>query len=139
MWNFGDGTSANAMNPQYTYNATGQFLVTMTMTDSLGCTSTSIDTISIATNTNTIAAIEALQISPNPVTDLLQIQLNLGASTEVNISVMNMTGQLIKQHQENLTNGEHRIFLPTNDLTNGMYILYIQTENGSQTKRFMKQ
>lgn len=53
--------------------------------------------------------------------------------------MLNMTGQLIKQHQENLTDGQHLIFLPTNDLPNGMYILYIQTENGSETKRFMKQ
>jgi hypothetical protein len=114
-------------------------VVTLTVTDSLGCISSFSDTISITTNTSRIEVIENLQISPNPVTDLLQLQLDLTTGTAVNISIMNMTGQLIKQHQENLTDGNHRIFLPTNDLTVGMYILYIQTENGSQAKRFMKQ
>jgi PKD repeat protein len=40
LWNFGDGTSnSNLPNPTHTYAASGTFLVTLTVTNSLGCQS----------------------------------------------------------------------------------------------------
>ena len=35
-WNFGDGTSSTAANPSKTYNSTGKFTATLTVTDKLG-------------------------------------------------------------------------------------------------------
>jgi PKD repeat protein len=139
MWDFGNGASGNAQNPQYTYDTPGEFVVTLTMSDSVNCTSTASDTVTITTNTSNINLIEDLKISPNPVTDLLQVQLNLIATSKVEISIINMTGQRVRQHQENLTDGNHRVFLPTNDLPIGMYLLHIQTENGLKTMKFLKQ
>ena len=41
-WNFGDGTTSNAAGPSvnHTYTSTGNFDVTLTITDSKGCTNT---------------------------------------------------------------------------------------------------
>ncbi len=38
LWNFGDGTSSNAQNPTHAYTSSGSFTVTLTVTNSLGCT-----------------------------------------------------------------------------------------------------
>lgn len=39
-WNFGDGNTSNAANPNHTYNAGGTYNVTLTMTNAAGCVST---------------------------------------------------------------------------------------------------
>lgn len=39
-WNFGDGTTSTAQNPSHTYGALGIYTVSLTVTNSLGCTST---------------------------------------------------------------------------------------------------
>jgi gliding motility-associated-like protein len=39
-WDFGDGNSDNTQNPQHTYNNSGNYSVTLTVTNSAGCTKT---------------------------------------------------------------------------------------------------
>ncbi len=40
QWDFGDGGTSTLQNPTHQYNSTGQFNVTLTITDSRGCTNT---------------------------------------------------------------------------------------------------
>ena len=40
QWNFGDGTSSNAINPTHVYNSEGKYTVTLTYTTAGGCTGT---------------------------------------------------------------------------------------------------
>ncbi|MFA6923575.1 MAG: PKD domain-containing protein [Bacteroidales bacterium] len=40
VWNFGDGGSANTVNPSHTYLTTGSFNVSLTVTDVNGCSAT---------------------------------------------------------------------------------------------------
>lgn len=40
LWDFGDGTTSTSQNPQHTYNTSGNFDVTLIVTDSLGCRDT---------------------------------------------------------------------------------------------------
>ncbi len=41
QWDFGDGTGSTQQNPTHTYTTTGSFNVTLTITDSKGCSGTS--------------------------------------------------------------------------------------------------
>ena len=45
IWDFGDGTSSNAINPQKIYNAAGTYVVTLTVINATNCSSTSTKTI----------------------------------------------------------------------------------------------
>jgi len=40
LWNFGDGTTSTQQNPSHTYNALGDYDVTLTATTGTGCTNT---------------------------------------------------------------------------------------------------
>ncbi|MDX1905652.1 MAG: PKD domain-containing protein [Bacteroidia bacterium] len=40
LWNFGDGNTSTAQNPTHSYAAAGNFVVTLTVTNVLGCTDT---------------------------------------------------------------------------------------------------
>ncbi len=40
LWNFGDGNTSTQQNPTHNYSAPGTFVVTLTITSAVGCTST---------------------------------------------------------------------------------------------------
>lgn len=59
-WSFGDGTSSTQQNPDHTYAASGTYLVCLTATDSMGCTSTFCDSVFVNTfpvSSNSISGI----------------------------------------------------------------------------------
>ncbi len=44
-WNFGDGTFSAIQNPTHNYAAAGNYVVTLTVGNNLGCTTTKVDTV----------------------------------------------------------------------------------------------
>lgn len=42
LWDFGDGTTSTSQNPSHTYLILGQFTVTLTVTNSIGCKGTTV-------------------------------------------------------------------------------------------------
>jgi len=46
-WNFGDGTSANTVNPSHTYQTSGFFTATLTVTDNTGLRSSTLGSVTI--------------------------------------------------------------------------------------------
>ena len=49
-WNFGDGGTSTAQHPTHTYTAAGNFTVTLTVTNSTGCTNTIVKSNEIVIN-----------------------------------------------------------------------------------------
>ena len=47
LWNFGDGTTSTSPNPTHSYPNPGNYIVTLTLTNSLGCVSVKSDTINV--------------------------------------------------------------------------------------------
>ena len=60
LWSFGDGTTSNSINPQKLYASAGTYVVTLTVSNSLGCTSTSTQTITILPKINAAFALSSL-------------------------------------------------------------------------------
>jgi gliding motility-associated-like protein len=48
LWNFGDGTTSSEVSPNHTYE-TGTYVVTLTVTDNVGCTNFVSDVIEVST------------------------------------------------------------------------------------------
>lgn len=71
-------------------------------------------------------------IYPNPAKDKVQVKLSNVLSTEkVQIIIKNISGQTIAKQEFNAGN----IVLDISDLSNGIYLLQINTETGSQTAK----
>ena len=76
----------------------------------------------------------AWNISPNPAIE--QIVVDLPAETEVTqLSLYNAVGTLLSQYQ---VNGQARLNLPVDHLTDGLYYLSYQTDKATYTKSFVK-
>lgn len=85
-----------------------------------------------ANPSNTIgqnSIIQELEIYPNPVSDLLNIDLNIEAKSQTYLRVTNSIGQVV--HSENLLlpKGENQIQLNTSNWKTGLYYLSFSVDN----------
>ena len=78
-----------------------------------------------------------IAIYPNPAQDLLTVEIMKGYSYNFNsLEIVNATGQLVLKLNENISSNKTNI--DVGNLTNGVYFLKINMENGNQkTFRFL--
>jgi hypothetical protein len=77
-------------------------------------------------------------LSPNPATD--KISLNLGSSGEHvrSIQIMNLVGQVQLQNEYTHSSEQEKVDIPVHQLLPGIYLLKAETEQGTQTFKFIK-
>lgn len=82
-------------------------------------------------NVDEIGGIEEIKISPNPSTGTTQLELSCSESTFLNIELINLTGQAVKQiDSKNFFPGYSSIQIDTNDFPSGTYFVKVtSTEN----------
>ena len=80
-----------------------------------------------------------LLLYPNPVSDMLNVRLDLEKSSFADIEIYDFTGRVVRQtYLENLPAGFNQVSLNTGDFNAGLYLLRLQTLNGSQSVYFIK-
>jgi hypothetical protein len=96
---------------------------------------TNIDaTASFSNNCGTVGInesnIKTMNIAPNPAKDVLNIST---LETVEQVTIYSISGSLVKNINQNINQ------INVEDLTEGMYILVIKTENGITRNRFIKE
>jgi Secretion system C-terminal sorting domain/Domain of unknown function (DUF4397) len=82
------------------------------------------------------SAFEGTRVYPNPAADQVRIATNLLNDSEVNISIYNQLGKLVKTQALGLQlAGEQAIDLEVGNLPNGSYSLMIQADKSVETKK----
>ena len=84
-----------------------------------------------------IAAFSRISIYPNPAREELHINLSLPFNEETTLQLFDTKGYLVKSIQ--LSPNEINYRLPLNDITSGLYLIKIQSEYITTTKRIIKQ
>jgi PKD repeat protein len=142
-WNFGDGTTSTDQNPTYDYGTTGDFTVTLKVTDNGGLTDTfegNVNIMSVSNEVNGAVPTEfaIAQNYPNPFNPSTNINYSLPEASKVSIVVYDMLGQRVAQ----LVNAEksagyHTVTFDASALSSGMYVYQIKAGSFSQTKKMM--
>jgi PKD repeat protein len=134
-WKFGDFT-ANVYKRDtfHVYANPGTYI--MYFSDWNTCTTAySTDTITI----NTVSSINnisptkyAVTIFPNPVSEKTDLNVSYTSATETKtqIRMLNSLGQSVFEKEYKLLNGENKLRISTTDLSQGVYSMTLQTENG---------
>jgi hypothetical protein len=79
-----------------------------------------------------------LALFPNPATDYLQIKINgLELHKTVALSILDVSGKLVYQEMVNSSELYNKT-IATDELTNGLYFIIIETEQGLLRERFIK-
>lgn len=88
----------------------------------------------------TVAVPVLLEVSPNPATDLLKIDFSLATTNKVQLFVSNAIGQTMVSRDLGVQlGGDNTYQLPVSNLSAGMYVLTLKTENGAITRKFVVQ
>ncbi len=130
FWDFGDGITSTVQNPVHSYERAGEYEVTLTVTSSDGCKTTSKKTLGIITGLENLSNAK-LEIYPNPVTTE-RVQLVVAEPlSDAELRLFTSHGVLIRS--ESLKQGQQSIDVST--LPNGIYILKIGDSTNLTTRK----
>ena len=142
LWDFGDGNTSDVQDPVHQYTEYGDYTVSLMVANEFGTdTIQKIDFItfklceSISQN-----QLDNITISPNPTTGALTItncELRI-----TDIEVFDVYGKKLSQISPELNSGLNSPFsiqIDISHLASGIYFLHIQTENGTVTKKIVKE
>lgn len=78
-----------------------------------------------------------IAVFPNPAQNELNVNFEVKDATQLSVNIHNTLGQVVETvSAAKYTAGTHTLAINTAKLTNGMYMLTIQSENGSTAQKF---
>ncbi|MEI7594743.1 MAG: T9SS type A sorting domain-containing protein [Bacteroidota bacterium] len=141
-WDFGDGSASFVgNNPIHDYTAKGSYWVKLTAVNDCG---TDIDSILIVIDQMTnvddlIDGINQVSIYPNPVSDEVNLLITSLESNEMQISILNLMGQIVNDETINLTQGSMEYAIDCSKLSKGFYSIVLKTDKGIMTRKIIKE
>jgi hypothetical protein len=80
------------------------------------------------------------RLYPNPVKDVATVELNLTASSKVNVQVIAADGRVVINADKGILNqGTQQVFINTQNLAKGSYIVRVKTDSDTFTKTIVKE
>lgn len=129
-WDFGDGNTSSDVSPQYTYAQNGSYVVTLTTTNSNGCSQQFTDTVNVTTLNTLAYNQERINIYPNPATDKVSIESPLPIKQ---IKVYSMDGKLLIVQDDS----QNKNLLDISNLNAGIVLIEVETEFDVQRERLV--
>tara|TARA_R110002096_G_scaffold86626_1_gene199105 strand:+ start:18337 stop:24243 length:5907 start_codon:yes stop_codon:yes gene_type:complete len=141
-WDFGDGNTDTLKNPSHSYSQAGSYTVSLTVSNTHGCTETLSKTIIVLSNIGldeNQALEQMIQLYPNPSSGIFYLEIDPQAVTSMNefeVQISDMTGRSILQIS-NLEDFKTKLDLE--QFESGVYLLQVY-KNGSliSHKRLVK-
>lgn len=94
---------------------------------------------SMNSSTREILEDVAMNIAPNPVSDLVNLNLDLVTGKDLSLMITSAEGLLIESRKlTNLIAGHNNVSLDAAAMPSGLYFLTLKDETGSLTSRFIK-
>ncbi len=105
-----------------------------------GCRDTSNQYTVICVGIHQLATEINFSMMPNPASDVLNVSYDLNKSSNVVVSILDITGRRIMDVlNETQGAGEHRLPIKLSDIASGIYLLHLNTEFGNLNSKFIKQ
>ena len=86
---------------------------------------------------NQANSVNASVVFPNPATSNVNVRIDLKNNDKVQVSVMNLVGQVVKTLVTNGQIGENNINVELSGLTSGIYMVNVKVGNNSSTKKLV--
>lgn len=81
----------------------------------------------------------SIELFPNPVSDQLNVTVDLAEKSTVNLQIYSVDGRLVYQLANGMFNGPTKFAIPTKEFTSGMYILKLSTTTEMVVRKFSKE
>ncbi len=142
LWDFGDSSSDSSSSPRHTYKLSGTYKTLLTVYNQFGCKDTishiigSVVVTGIATG-STPALVG--YIFPNPATELFVLQFNGNVKNTARVELTDMIGRNVLSENISVLPGNNSHQFSLKGLSNGKYILHLQTSEGVLNFIILKQ
>ncbi len=124
FWNFGNGQFSSAATPSMIYTNAGQYIVSLAVVNSQGCSAVNSDTLNILiTGLDEQSVLESIQLYPNPSNGLFNLRYT-GQHDINKLKLKDAEGRLIRT----LSISEKTKEFNVSDLAPGVYHLQIEIE-----------
>lgn len=134
-WIFGDGTIAFGQNQVHTYPQPGIYTTCLLINTTRGCETRICKKIVLGTNSTTAV----LQLSPNPVINILHVTFFSIYTEPVTIKITNSMGVVVRTYTRNASAGTNVWDFDVSTLLPGVYSLVVQSPNQMASAIFIKQ
>lgn len=132
-WDFGDGNLSTLQNPTHVYTQSNTYTVTLTVTGANGCSTTTTQVINVGVGIEENGALNGITVAPNPANDNMNITMNMNTSSEVQITIFDLSGKIMVNETKNLASGLNTINYEVNNWSNGIYFVRITAGNSVNT------
>ena len=140
-----DGNTVTTVDgPEFLYDfyVNGTYTITLTVTNTAGQQTIETQEVSItsafAVGIEELANINGVQLYPVPAANFINLALTLSDAKTMNITVSNVLGQIVNVVGQNeFVSGENLIKINTDDFTNGIYLINIETDGQIASRRFV--
>ncbi len=133
-WTFGDGSSATGREVTHTYSQGGNYQVCLTIITRLGCETRICKPVRVPGNNE-----PALQLTPNPVVNVLHVGFRSTHTEQVNIKILNGFGVAVRTYVRNVNVGPNNWDVELATLVPGIYTFIVQSSNQLASALFIKQ
>lgn len=163
LWTFGDGSSSNELFPVHQYEGEGPFTLCLyvyfededgSMCEATFCVTLTTDMLeaagigadgfilSVTDITETLGVTSAfddteINIFPNPGNDIVNIKITTLQAEIFDLTIVDITGQIIYQETVNLSNGTGKTVLNVSNYATGLYVVSVRNSFGLLNKRFV--
>jgi len=132
----GNGVSTGVFSPATA--GVGSQTITYSFTDGNGCSNTASNNILVNTCTSinqSILEANATTLFPNPASNKTMLVINANMTSKINVSIYDFTGKLVLNAltNENVTEGKNEFKINTENLSNGIYFLNINSDSSKET------
>ncbi|MEL6631539.1 MAG: T9SS type A sorting domain-containing protein [Bacteroidota bacterium] len=138
LWEFGDGSTSTDPTTTHTYQSFGLFNVCLT-TSLNGCESQTCTQIDVQLPSSLDLGLEGqVRLYPNPSSGVFQLDVRLDGLSQLEVAVWDLSGRTLWQQdmgQGIAWNQE----MDLSYLTPGIYLLKIQTDQGTALRKLVKQ
>lgn len=124
-WDFSDGASSTDENPVHTFPSAGNYNVKLTTTNVCGVNSITKEVSVGITTIENINRIEGLDVYPNPVSDILTINIKSDNVDYLSIAIQNELGQVVKNWQSSVQSVDHQETISVAYLAKGVYFVSV--------------
>jgi len=135
-WNFGDGNSSNEINPVHTYENSGEYVISLTVSNGFcGDSTISKNIVLKAVSAGAINFNNLIKLYPNPTNGLINMEINNPDQSEMKVEIVSISGRKIYSNTFHSVTLVEQVDLSSH--SNGMYLVKISSREFFDVKKLI--
>lgn len=136
-WLFDSLSTSPLEEPSFTFPENGPYYITLIIENPCGIDTITKLVIVAQVGMEDILSLYEAQVFPNPSSSNFNLTLSSSKQENIDLILTDIQGRLMFQNTVSF-HGSHTVNIPSDNMSNGLYLLHLRTENGIGTLKLIK-